>query len=1055
MNAKRFALAAAVTCLAIAQAGAQVLAPSDGLDVVLVVDVSGSMFSKDAGRVADPSQYNPNGSDPDRLRWDAVELVLNLLSAEDRVLILPFNTEAPAANFRDRLGRIWQVPSGLDAQLTNVGERRRALFTQVDRFIHSSVLQTASIDAGGTSILGALRVAAERARAMDPAPNRRLAVILLTDGSEDDTTKKRFPDFEKQDNLRRYLEPWSRREPGRSETSIYCIALGTEEAVKTGVIKLDYLRQIAGFTRGDFEWVQQSSQILPKFRDWIWQLKGCWTKPVEMSDRSFPTDTLLGIVDLGILGWVDRPGGLLANGRPDPRNTAPPSVLPEFTWEGTRGIPTPAPDRRSGKDGGGYHYWYFGRTSTSQPSPFAALAESAVKLTSTWPPGTGYLTYAKRTSQPLFVSGVLPKVQYQRHEELELQVAMTPHPDFAPEQFKLTMTLLRQSDQAAPAAAEYSEPMAVDPRARGFRGSISLGSLPRGPGATDYYSLRVQAEGRDQPLHALSQYRLVLPTHTIAVDNRLVLESVSRVELTNTVQDRRLSVPIRTRARIQEDVALAVRLAEPPRSPSGRPVPAQGLTVRSTDPNAAAGNLRLRNGQGTLEIALADGALDPPLERGTYKDGRIELTAEPTVGLEATSIPLGLRIDVAKLAAQPPAARLESRPEGDRTDPMQITIADHQVLVPANRPCKITLARAGGDAAPFDASELWIEPARGPGAARAPAQEIELPLDQAFRIGFRPRPDAKKEGRQHIYTWTASLPGAEPARGTLALDFKAPQLVGPEGGKKVIRLGRGAEKDVSLEVGIRGQVGDRRRVRFRPEGGPGRNGRFAFVPVGASREQGETTAIELTVDPDQEVEVVAAEPGKASPAEIHCHARVASAPVPDEPPLSDGRYQTRGILSGVKDDVAAVAVVLEVIVNSLQVLVEPPDTPGIWKASPRVYVRPFFDTELIKPIRLRTGLADPLNAGAIRITFSSFTSDYGDLITSPPPTPPPADVALVDEGRALELAFRFPPVANALERRYTLAATFDCPELELTCPVTFFVTFLNARPGQAPGKPAR
>ena len=60
---------------------------SEGLDLVILVDVSRSMYTQDRG--PNPLEHQPNGSDPLRIRWDAVGLILNLLTAEDRVMIVP------------------------------------------------------------------------------------------------------------------------------------------------------------------------------------------------------------------------------------------------------------------------------------------------------------------------------------------------------------------------------------------------------------------------------------------------------------------------------------------------------------------------------------------------------------------------------------------------------------------------------------------------------------------------------------------------------------------------------------------------------------------------------------------------------------------------------------------------------------------------------------------------------------------------------------------------------------------------------------------------------
>ena len=67
-----------------------------GLDVAILVDVSRSMrhFAVRPVETRVESRTG-NGSDPERIRWDAVKLVLDLLTDEDRLLIQRFNHACP------------------------------------------------------------------------------------------------------------------------------------------------------------------------------------------------------------------------------------------------------------------------------------------------------------------------------------------------------------------------------------------------------------------------------------------------------------------------------------------------------------------------------------------------------------------------------------------------------------------------------------------------------------------------------------------------------------------------------------------------------------------------------------------------------------------------------------------------------------------------------------------------------------------------------------------------------------------------------------------------
>lgn len=1010
---------------------------TEGLDVLLLVDVSRSMFSDDQGG-GDGAAHGPNGSDPDRLRWDAVQLALNLLTAEDRVLILPFNHQAPAL-VRYANGQADWIPGGLPQQLLPVSASRAELRAQVETFIHSRGVPLPNTDSGGTAILGALARAADLTQADSPPPGRRRAVILLTDGREDQDQLSRFPGAERETGLRSYLGPWARAVAGRPATPVYAIGLGSEQAVEAFRIDLDYLRRIANLTGGNSIWVRRNSQLIETFRDLIWQLKGCWIKGVDMASQRATDDTMRGIVDLGILAYAERPGGLLPDGRPDPRNTGPPSSRLEFRWTAGDDQGPPA-DGRTGKGGDTYAYTYFGRPSPAEKSPFQVFADAALKLSSTWtPPALGHrIAFAKRTVRPLLE--IVEPAEFRslsRHQELTVRLRLSDTPYFQPEQFRLTMGLTPEGQEMAAAAAEVKQALEVEPNARTFRGSIRLDRLKGGRGPKDYYTLRLLAEGLRDPLHALSSYRLELPRRTIAVENTVVLAPVGRVELSREARSHRLT--IRSLAAISGELPLTVTVT-PPRSKQG-PVPLEALIVRQDDPAGEEGTVRLRDGTAVLEVALNRGPLPPG--GVAYQDGRLELTARAGAVLEPLSIPLGLRIDLLKLVSNPAECRLEAKPELNRSPSIRI-LADSPGGLPPEAPDAHIALAAQGDGVQFAPEELWLEPvapAEGPGAVPgARSSALDLPLDTPFRIVFQPKPDPAKLGR-HSYTWTVTARGANPVSGALTLDYQTPSLVGPDR-PIVVHTGRDTRHELAIPLRLAGLQGDTRRVVFRPDRRPDGLGVFSREGGPAGGAAGQEPGLEIP-SPAEAVEVVCT--GAGSEGAV----MRLGLTIPGDLPL--GHYRARGVLAGVKPDVTEAKVELEVVVNALEVLAMLPGREGSWTPCDRVEIGPFFDAELVQVVRVRTGLRDRLRPEQVRVTIPGpFDNHDGDLIHQLPAPASVRDVRILNDGEELEMTIRFPPVVSADPfKPYSVSAYFDyfeSPERPLDHRVVeFVVTFLDAR----------
>ena len=179
---------------------------SRGIDVILLIDVSGSMADKD-GQLKSNNRPKEdwNGSDPDRMRWDAVKLLVDLLDSRDRVLIRRFNEECPARfepvsdesripQFFPDGSRFVDAAQDFPAKFTRCGDKQEwdALISRIGQFNKRLKKPTErtnpnddgwTLDQGGTNIIAALE---SLEKAVADEPSRKKRVILLTDGCDND-----------------------------------------------------------------------------------------------------------------------------------------------------------------------------------------------------------------------------------------------------------------------------------------------------------------------------------------------------------------------------------------------------------------------------------------------------------------------------------------------------------------------------------------------------------------------------------------------------------------------------------------------------------------------------------------------------------------------------------------------------------------------------------------------------------------------------------------------------------------------------------------------------
>jgi hypothetical protein len=789
--------------------------PGTSIDLVFLVDVSGSMFRYPSGA---------QGNDPQRIRWDAVLLSLDLLTSEDQVLIVPFNDEVPA--IVEGNPNVL-VPGALPRKLFNP---RAAAGTQ--DAIRSFARHEGIEDCGGTAILYALEQARELMGRF--VPGRRRFVVLLTDGEEASKNKPaklshlkaledRFNPLQQPDEYRRALLSdrgllnWIKhygdpeiRGQARSGVTVYTIGLGKLDGRKLDETLLEL---IAHDTGGHHVHLETNGELIDYFRTLIWQLKGCWTKTKQLmpaTPAGGEEDRMWGIRDFGAVYYrvFVQPG--------DPRNyfALGPDETLRFDWSDKDGRPLinvmPSPHATEIS----YTYDYYDRRGFDRGD----------RLVSSWAPSNSdrWLRFSKRTDRPLFSISEPSKGTFQRYELLPVKVRMDMGLEFRPEQFDLWVELRKTGEDKKRPPLKERMLLRPDPKSRGeFQLDVELFDLPSEGGETDGYTLAVTAGGRrldgSGPLDrrdSLSGYTLELPPIDIRVENRLTLKEVPLVTLSNEVG--LVPEPIRiqplTPIRASRNMRPIPLQLEQTWLIQGKETPYPFVTitdpvdlhfVKDTDPASIhsdeAGEL-----WGEIKTRLPEKIGNDRLAKGTYKGGVLRLSGP---GIVPLSIPIQVVITSVKLGFDRSPIAIKSVPEGRASsEPIQVrkkangeTLDDSQAVTVSISP-QI-----------FDVEELWLETVENPGPK---TRSLRLPraVDK-FKVVFEPRKNLINNPTGY-YTLELGLDVRpldyeyDPQDGKVELIYNAPDLVLDKLGP--VRIQPGAEGYAELKVGLTGGGGKRR-----------------------------------------------------------------------------------------------------------------------------------------------------------------------------------------------------------------------------------------------------
>ena len=400
------------------------------------------------------------------------------------------------------------------------------------------------------------------------------------------------------------------------------------------------------------------------------------------------------------------------------------------------------------------------------------------------------------------------------------------------------------------------------------------------------------------------------------------------------------------------------------------------------------------------------------------------------------SVPVGLRINLAELATDPPAYRLDA---GQRSEPITVQVSESSP--PPGVTVRVTLRPQGGTT-PLPPEELWVESGDGGAAGATRAQDAGGPGRRVVPRRLRARREAARRGR-FVYEWTLTAPPwANPSRGTLTLDYQPPRLVaGAAPGP--VHMVAGARRDLALPVRLEGLEGENCRVVFRPR--PGEPGRERFTSRTGPARGRSTTAIRLdSPDADDVPRLTVGPQGKPGEAVLHLGLSIPK----DAADLAVGEYELEGVLAAESDAVReSEPVRLVVVVNALEVS-EQPEEGGPWvrlKDPIDLSFYPQRDDSLT--LRVATGLHDPLDPARLRVkVIDTLVNDDGDRVFEVPDLLAPGVVAVKGDPGALEFALGFPGVGNpTLRKVYRLRVELRYDELELQRSLEFKVRYHSGR----------
>lgn len=626
--------------------GADANDSGDGIDLVLLVDVSRSMMQSDG----QPDGQVKDGSDPERIRWDAAKLVLDLLGPGDRLLVCRFNHGCPPIyndgqleqDNTDRIRQLKDLPffkpwmSDFKMEFRGLTREREAIGREIESFNRTDDdipgAGVGYLDIGSTKIVNALETVGQRLRptrsndASEPS-HRPMHVMILTDGKDNDY-KKYLVNSNSDFNLRQKLKFFT-GEAGQGigngvKVPVHCIGLNLKgAAAKDNPEGAGFARQllqnISHMTGGAFEEVNDNGELMEFFLCFTKSLRRCWVEefnyPAGENRERIELLVANGLSELGVLSYRHAQ-------KSNPKFTIEP-LQDELTldWVGLDGTRQAAPVpglMRTGKGGTLYRLSYFERSVSSEgelgSSPFKQFNEPVTLKISVPPSATRQrLVLLKGTVKPLFeLISPAPDSTYDRYDRIRIQVAMLSTEHFylkgGPDYFRLTARIspvgVISSKGSSGTSTGGTFCIAQDGKQLGdspvpsdvidlvrteseigeviFEGEVQRSSLTSAQGLVDLYQVNVTALGLSEPKHALSRTQQELPPRIFKIRNSLQLKKIDEIELSTDDKGSAHEFVVETIKPSRGDLPLRIKFTRP-KGQDGMEVPEECIRVESKD----------------------------------------------------------------------------------------------------------------------------------------------------------------------------------------------------------------------------------------------------------------------------------------------------------------------------------------------------------------------------------------------------------------------------------------------------------------------------------------
>lgn len=902
-------------------------AEAPGRDLAVLVDVSKSMYVTEEGR---------QGSDRDRLRWDAVKLVLDFLTDDDRILIVPFNDQSPAVVV-DPNKQTKSVPGRLAPGLRWLGAagERQALEQKIFSFIHNKGLESVdqaaaefNTDLGGTSIVRALGYAKSQLE-QGRAANRMAAVVLLTDGKETGEAPLVQSGQWRSDPRVTFFVT--------SGIPVYTIGLGTEP-------DRAFLGALSSMTSGSFFPARTNQELIQIFRNLIWSLNRSWIRQVtdeELKGRNDPgirSRPLEGIIDLGVLSYVVDRARL---GAGNPRVTLPPAPLPATQWIGLGANVRPVQLVRTGKPleapqsgGSGYAFHYYDGRTASDDRPRALFnRRGRVELELKFKKGAEDLSvFIVKRAPPLFDVD-LPANSFYRHQPIPVRVVMQESPIFNPDQFEVSATLYPADDiQKARGVSLANKAPTRDFEVEGE--PLTAAELPSGGGDTDNYTLKISISGKPDLDHALSGFSTELPPRTIEIRNVVPLKLTGDAPILDRKTPRR-EVQVESLYPMKGELPLNIALVSPAAQGEKAGLPARHFELSAGDKPLEDEPLLLKDGKATLTLAFGK---ELPAGGVVYGPGRLSLTPSSrdrhlkiTDGAKPDSsnrfdVPFQIRIDTIGIHISEKAFALESvadRPQPSAGFKVELTKADDSTTGAGKLAVELLPPAAEGKdeaKSSYLAEELWIQPAGPPLAPQARKQRIELSQPgEDLQLYFSPRPRGNdvQALRPQVWQLAASGKGFDTARSPVTVSIAPPQVALKQVEPLEIYTYPGAPPvEVSLEARLVWLPGGKWSFALQPE-----DGRILFQrKPDVDRKEPATLPVEFDAPAGP---VVLDVPAERTATNTGWRAIPIRLKIPAKLPAEAGYGTYRGVLSLVHNGETYASLRIDLSINSLGIRVSP------------------------------------------------------------------------------------------------------------------------------------